>query len=191
MKSIANFLFEARLLKKIARSGYPFLGSGKESVAEHSFMTALIGYVLSKMVPDVDCARLVMMCMAHDLAEARTGDMNYVQKKYVNVNETKAVSDMTKDIPFGRDISGLIDEFNKGESQEAMLARDADQLALIVELKVLKDLGNTYTNEWLSFAGKRLKTGAGLELYDYILSTSWDEWWFQKDKEDWWINGKI
>jgi putative hydrolase of HD superfamily len=189
MKSIANLLFEARLLKKIPRSGYHFLGSGKESVAEHSFAAAFIGYVLSRMAPEADSARIIEMCLVHDLAEARTGDMNYVQKKYVTVDEEKAVRDMTAGLSFEPDLKGLIEEFNACESPEAQLAHDADQLALIVELKALKDLGNTHAESWLSFIVKRLRTEAGKRLCKEILKTGWDEWWFEKEEEDWWVNG--
>jgi putative hydrolase of HD superfamily len=43
----------------------------------------------------------------------------------------------------------LIFEFMKGESLEAKLAYDADQLEMIVALKEYKDLGNRYADEWL------------------------------------------
>ena len=44
-KAAAKFLYEVGMLKKTPRTGYRFLGSGEESVAEHSFRTAVIGYV--------------------------------------------------------------------------------------------------------------------------------------------------
>ena len=82
MKKIANFLFETGMLKKTPRTGYQFLGSGKESVAEHTFRVACIGYTLSKLVSEkIDEMRLLKMCLFHDLPEARTGDHNYVNKK--------------------------------------------------------------------------------------------------------------
>lgn len=80
MKNIANFLFEAGMLKRTPRSGFQFLGSGVESVAEHIFRTTYIGYTLGKLVLDVNVDRLVKMCLFHDLPEARTGDLNYVNK---------------------------------------------------------------------------------------------------------------
>ena len=46
MKSIANFLFEMGMLKKTPRTGFQFLGSGKESVAEHVLQVIFIGYTL-------------------------------------------------------------------------------------------------------------------------------------------------
>ncbi len=37
MEAIANLLFEARSLRTLPRSGYQFLGAGRESVAERMF----------------------------------------------------------------------------------------------------------------------------------------------------------
>ncbi|MBN2396980.1 MAG: HD domain-containing protein, partial [Deltaproteobacteria bacterium] len=96
MRSIANFLFEAGMLQKTPRSGFQFLGSGHESVAEHVLRTIFIGYTLCKLEPGVDEARVLKLCLIHDLPEARTGDMNYVNKKYVAVDETKAVDELAK-----------------------------------------------------------------------------------------------
>jgi putative hydrolase of HD superfamily len=128
------------------------------------------------------------MCLFHDLPEARTGDMNYVNKKYVEVNERKAIEDLSQPLPFGGEIKELILEFNEGKSKEALLARDADQLELILALKEYKDLGNTYADEWLQFSLKRLQTDAAQELARVILETDSSLWWFS-DKGDWWISG--
>ncbi len=188
MKNIANFLFEAGMLKRTPRTGYQFLGSGAESVAEHIFRTVYIGYALGRMTPDVEVDRIVKMCMFHDLPEARTGDQNYVNKKYVQVDVEKAVEDMASELPFGREIRDLITEFERGETEEARLARDADQLEFIIALKEHKDLGNTYAEEWLDFSIKRLQTGAAKELAKVILKTDSSLWWFG-DKGEWWIRG--
>ena len=84
MHAIADFLFEVGFLHKTPRTGYRFLGSGSESVSEHSFRSTVIGYVLCKMRPDSDPLKLILMCLFHDVTEARTGDQNYVYKQYVN-----------------------------------------------------------------------------------------------------------
>ena len=81
-RSAADFLFEARFLKAIPRSGFAFLGAGRESVAEHVYLTTVIAYVLSVMVPHVDRSRLIFLCLFHDLPETRIGDLNSVQKPY-------------------------------------------------------------------------------------------------------------
>ncbi len=188
MDSIANFLFEVGMLSKTPRSGYQFLGSGKESVAEHVLRTIFVGYALCKMNPSLNEFRVLKMCVLHDLPEARTGDMNYVNKKYVDVDEAKAVRELTEHLFFGDDIKEFIDEFNLKESDEAQTARDADQIALILQLKEYGDLGNKYAEEWISFAMQRLTTEAAKELASRIIQTDSSNWWF-KEKSDWWVNG--
>jgi putative hydrolase of HD superfamily len=177
--SIADLLFEANILKKIPRSGFHFLGAGKESVAEHVFITTFIAYIMSKIMPDIDALRLITMCLVHDLTEARTGDLNYVQKKYVKAEENKALKDATRDILFGDSFADLIHEFNEGKSPEAELARDADQLSLVLELKSLSDIGYKPPGKWLPFVLGRLKTKTGKKLSESILKTTEDSWWFK------------
>ena len=188
MESIADFLFEAGMLSKTPRSGYQFLGSGRESVAEHILRTVFIGYALCKLNPSLNELRVLKMCILHDLPEARTGDMNYVNKKYVEVNEAKAVRELTEGLFFGGDIRQAIDEFNARETREAKTARDADQIALILQLKECGDLGNKYSDEWIQYALQRLVTEEGKVLAARIIQTDSSHWWF-KEKSDWWING--
>jgi len=188
MDAIANFLFEVGMLKRTPRTGLQFLGSGEESVAEHVFRVVFIGYALVRMEQDVDELKVLKMCFLHDLPEARIGDLNYVNKKYVTADETKAIRDLAETIPFGGDIEQIIEEFNRAETREAQLANDADQLELILMLKEYKDLGNKYADEWISYALKRLRTEKAQALAHAIIDTDSTSWWF-KDKGDWWING--
>ena len=188
MKNIVNFLFEIGILKKTPRSGYQFLGTGNESVAEHSFRVAIIGYLLAKNEPKADIQKVVLMSLFHDFHEARTGDHNYVNKRYVTVNEDKAVNDLAEKLPFGQDIVSLIDEFNSRETLEAKLSQDADQLDFILELKRQQDLGNISAAEWLKYSAKRLITDFAKTLADEIVTTDSSDWWFDK-KEELWVNG--
>ena len=188
MESIADFLFEVGMLCKTPRSGYQFLGSGRESVAEHILRTVFIGYALCKLNDSLDELRVLKMCVLHDLPEARTGDMNYVNKKYVEVDEAKAVRELTEGLFFGGDIRQAIEEFNAKETKESQIARDADQIALILQLKEYGDLGNKYSDEWIKYALQRLSTEEGKNLAARIIQTDSSHWWF-KDKSDWWVNG--
>jgi len=183
MKRIADLFFEAKTLKELPRSGYHFLGSGRESVAEHSFMTGFICLVMSKTVPDIDREKLISMALIHDLPEARTGDLNYVQKHYVHAKEAKAVSDMATGLSFGDELQALMEEFNQGKTLEAKLANDADQLSFILELKKHKDTGAKSPEKWLPFVVERLKTDIGRDLASSIMETSWDNWWMKSYSE--------
>ncbi|MEA1935720.1 MAG: HD domain-containing protein [Thermodesulfobacteriota bacterium] len=188
MKDIVNFLFEVGMLRKTPRTGFQFLGSGCESVAEHILKTIFIGYTLCKLRDDVDELKVLKMCLVHDLPEARTGDMNYVYKKYVTVDEDKAVRELTEELLFGDEIKAAIDEFNEKKTEESLIAHDADQLSLIYQLKECGDLGNKYSREWITFAARRLFTDTAKKMADTIIETDSSGWWF-KDKSDWWVNG--
>ncbi len=183
MEHVANLLFEVRILKDIVRSGYAFLGSGKETIAEHSFMTAFICFAMARINPDVDSEKLVTMALVHDIAEARTGDLNYVEKKYCKTDESKAIAHLTRHIPFGDDIRALVDEFNHGESKEAKLANDADQISFILELKKLMDTGVKGPEKWIPIISERLLTQTGQRITEAILKTGWDEWWMNDYSE--------
>jgi len=188
MKNLANFFFEVGMLKRTPRTGFQFLGSGAESVAEHSFRTAVIGFTLARLDGSVDVGRVLQLCLFHDIPEARTGDLNYVNKKYVKVDEERAVADLARTLPFGEEYRGAIAEFAARETPEAQLAHDADQLEMILALKEYKDLGNRYADEWYPFAVRRLKTAAAQHLAETIWSTDSTRWWFDDDS-DWWVKG--
>ena len=179
VQAIADLLFEAKMLKDIPRSGYPYLGVGRESVAAHIFMTSFIAHVLSMLEPSADALKLLQMCLLHDLPEARTGDLNAVQKKYVSADEDRAVADLTQKLPFGGEIRALLEEFRAGRSLEAKLAHDADQLSFLLDLKSLKDIGHATPEKWIAHVRARVQTEAGQQLVCWILHTEWDHWWLK------------
>ena len=180
MKEIVNLLFQARLLKSIPRSGYHFLGAGSESIAEHTFMTAFIALIMAQMDESVDAQRLVSMALVHDLAETRTGDLNTVHKEYVTADETRAMADTIQGLPFGGTMDDLVREFNKGETIEAKLVRDADQLAFVLDLKALADVGYEPPKKWIPPVIERLQTDFAKRLAGTVLKTHWDDWWLKK-----------
>lgn len=184
-KGIINFFFELGMLKKTPRSGYQFLGSGKESVADHSYRVTMIGYSLARLSGIADPFKVVCLCLFHDVAEARTGDLNYVNKQYVRAYEREAIEDLAGTLPFGDDFRELMREYRAAETLEAKLAHDADQLDLILELKEQSDLGNTYAVKWIHHALKRLETNLGKEIAAEILETDFTDWWFE-GHDHWW-----
>jgi putative hydrolase of HD superfamily len=177
MKKIAKLLFEAKILKEIPRSGYQFLGAGKESVAEHSFSTSFIAYVMSQLEPRIDALKLISMCLIHDLPEARVGDLNTVHKNYVTADETRALADAARGLVFGRNLLDLLAEYKEGLTAEARLAHDADQLALVLELKDLMDIGYKPPHGWVANVIGRIQTETGRKIARAVMETDRDAWW--------------
>lgn len=185
---IVDFLFEAGMLAKTPRSGFFFLGSGSQSIAEHSNRATYIGYALAQMAGNVDLSKVLQMCMFHDFAEARTSDLNYVHQKYVKSDEHKALIDLVKTLSFGNKIADLVKEYEERKTKESLLAKDADILELILSLKEQYDIGNERAKTWIPSSIKRLKTKEGKILGNKIIKTDSDRWWFNDKQDEWWIH---
>lgn len=190
MDKIVNLFHEIGMLSQIPRSGFAFLGSGSQSVAEHSFRVATIAHILSRLVDEkVDGYKLLLLCLYHDLPESRIGDLNYMQKKYVKVDLTKALEDIAKDSSLGSEIVDYINEYEKEITIESKLAHDADQLELLLVLKQEQELGNPRAADWYQNCVKRLKTKVARQLAEEIYHTSSDAWWYENKEDPHWIDG--
>jgi putative hydrolase of HD superfamily len=183
MKNIVDFLFEAGFLKKLKRTGFAYLGSGEESVADHTCRTLFVAYVLGQMNGDVDMGRLMKMCLFHDLPEARMGDLNYVNKKYLESGENKILREIADRLPFGEEVASLVLEFNQRETPEARIANDADQLDLLLHVKEEMDKGNLRAAPWLEFTFQRLETEPAKQLARIALETDSTDWWLSEEKD--------
>jgi putative hydrolase of HD superfamily len=185
--AIVDFLFEVGILARTPRSGFAFLGSGEQSVAEHLSRVMFIGYALAHLRADVDAAKVLRMCLLHDLAETRTSDLNYVHQRYAEANEHDALRDIAASVPFGEDIRETVEEYEARASEEALLAKDADVLELILSLKEQADIGNARAHTWIPAARERLRTPQGRELAERIVQTDSDRWWFADKADPWWV----
>lgn len=189
-KKIVNLMFEYGILAKTPRSGFHFLGTGNQSVAEHVNRVAFIGYALAMMDGTVDVLKVLKMCLLHDISETRISDLNYVHQKYVEKKEHSAVKDISDSVPFGKDIFDTIEEYEERKNKESLIVKDADNLEWILALKEEVDTGNTRALKWITPAIERLKTTHAQKIAKEIMKTDSNDWWFDKEsqKNKWWVN---
>lgn len=187
MKSIVDFIYEVGILSKTPRSGLWFLGTGSQSVAEHLLRTTYITYCLCYLTPKANQERAILMAMTHDLGEARTSDLNYVHQKYGRLAEDRAIADIARTVPFGKDIQMLYTEEQGRHTLEAQLVKDADNIEWLATMREEEAKGNIKAREWAKIAFKRLKTPAGKKIGKLILTIHPDNWWFDA-KDKWWVN---
>lgn len=185
--SVVDFLFEVGMLAKTPRSGFHFLGSGEQSVAEHINRAVYIGFTLGMMTPGVDVGKIVKMCLLHDITETRISDLNYVHQKYTERHEHKAIKDLTETLPFGNEIMDLMTEYEARETIESRLAKDADRLEWLMALKEQYDTGNSRAADWLVSANARIDTDIAKQLAEKIMKTDSDHWWFADKQDQWWV----
>lgn len=189
LHAITNFIYEAGILSKTPRSGLWFLGTGQQTVAEHSLRAAMIGFALADATPKADQNKVVLMCLFHDLGEGRTSDLNYVHQRYGRLGETQAMNDISKTVPFGRRLLALYREANARKTLEAKLTKDADNLEWIATLREEEIKGNTKARSWASIAVKRLKTPVGRRIGKLLMTTNPDAWWFNQ-RDQWFVDRK-
>ena len=188
--NIINFIYETNIHSKTPRSGFWFLGSGNQSVAEHLFHTAMIAYALAYLEPKVNKNKVILMALFHDIGEGRTSDHNYVHQRYGRLAEILAVDDIANNVPFGEEIKNLVKEEQACMTLEAKLVKDADQLEWISTLRVEEEKGNIKTHEWINIAIKRLKTISGKKIGKFLVKTHPDSWWFNAE-DSWFVDRKL
>lgn len=190
IKQVVNFLFEVGILAKTPRSGFHFLGTGDQSVAEHVNRVSYVAYMLALMDGKVDVNKVLEMALFHDISESRISDLNYIHQKYVERKEAEAHKDLAASVPFGNRILNVINEYEERKTDESIIVKDADNLEWILALKEEVDTGNTRALEWIKSAIKRLKTKNAQMIVKEIMRTDSNDWWFDKksQKSKWWVN---
>jgi putative hydrolases of HD superfamily len=180
-KNIANFLFEVGMLAKTPRSGFHFLGTGRQSVAEHVNRTVFIAYTLAQLDGSVDTLKIFKMALLHDISETRISDLNHIHQKYVERKEHSAIADISDTVPFGQDILSTLEEYEKRQSPESIIVKDADILEWIISLKEEIDIGNTRAFDRIDYALSLLKTPIAKKIAGTIMTTESSDWWSPED----------
>jgi len=150
VQKLVSFFFEIGNLRKIIRAHQQTLLSFdlSDTIASHSFRVTFIGYFLAKeLKADVD--QVLKMCLLHDLEEARSSDHNWVHKKYVKVFDQEIRRDQFRGLPGFRELTKLGREYEKRETLEAKIAKDADLLDEIFLLREYAWQGNKEAQTWL------------------------------------------
>ncbi|WP_405007069.1 HD domain-containing protein [Kitasatospora purpeofusca] len=179
LSSVARFLFEAGTLKHTKRTGWWMAGvRDPESVAEHSWRTSLLASIIARL-EGADPARAAFLATWHDVAETRTGDVNYVGKKYATSADPQAVTaDQVAGMPeiLASTVRDLIAEYEGKESPEAICARDADKLECLIQGVEYLAQGYANAQRWVDNSRGRLTTKTAKDLADAILAADSLDW---------------
>ncbi len=138
LAGILEFLRAAEALKTATRSGWTSAGE-RESVAEHTWRLCLMALVLHSSFQDVDFARLIRICIVHDLGEAVSGDVPAPEQVRrggsKSADERRDLEHITASLPpaLRDEIVSLWDEYEAARSPEARLAKALDKLETILQ----------------------------------------------------------
>ena len=107
-----------------------------ESVAEHSWRTALMAMLLRDEFPDADTDKIIRMCLIHDLGECFTGDIPTFSKTDSDrITEDMLLKQWTNTLPpeTAAVFSSLFAEMQAQNTQEAKIFRALDKLEALIQ----------------------------------------------------------
>lgn len=176
-----NLFAETGLLKKVKRSGWWVAGiKDPESVAEHCFRCAVMGFVMAH-AERVDPYRVVMMTLFNDIHEARINDLHKMGHYYIDFKEAekKVFTDQIKNLPPGlkTEMGLLRREYDAQKTKASLVARDADILECLLQAKEYYDRGVKTAKKFFVAAPGHLKTKTARQLWQRIQKWDSSSWW--------------
>lgn len=134
-KQLLSILQVAERLKCATRHCDTSTGR-RESVAEHSWRLALMAMLVESEFPQLDMARVIKMCLIHDLGEAFTGDVPvFVKTEADTATEDAAFDRWLSSFPEPErgEWQALLQEMDALETGEARLYKALDQMEAVIQ----------------------------------------------------------
>lgn len=132
---LLNILSVAEKLKCHTR--HCSTSSGRpESVAEHSWRTALMAMLTASAFPEADMNKVIRMCLIHDLGEAFTGDIPSFDKTEADSKtEELALRQWVQTFPSPEreEWLALYEEMEAQQTQEARIYKALDKLEAVIQ----------------------------------------------------------
>jgi len=181
--NLLQFIAEAGMLKRVRRSGWWVLGiKDAETVAEHSFRCAVIGYVVASR-ENVHPYKVLLMTLFNDIHEARINDLHKMAQRYIEFQkaEDKALAEQTDSLPkaIKSELSGIHAEYRNQNTAESIIARDADILECLIQAKEYYEHGFKEASKFMKKAPRSLRTKTAKELWSLAKNMNLNEWWEQ------------
>ena len=125
---------EKNILRQTHLSGH----GRRENDAEHAWHMAIMAYLLREYAnEEVDIARVMLMCLIHDIVEIDAGDTYAYDEE--NLKTQKAREDTAKERIFSllpedqkEEMTALFDEFEAYETPESRFAHAMDNLQPLI-----------------------------------------------------------
>lgn len=146
LQKILKVFLTLQWAKELPRQGFIALGFKRneaDSVAAHSWATAMLAYLLATELKrqgvKVDVDRTVKMALLHDMAETIVGDVHTHVKKMAGGAfreiERLGLLALVKDLPSKDEIVELMTDYEKRESFEARIVKACDNLDALAQAK--------------------------------------------------------
>ncbi len=146
LKKILKVFLTLQWAKELPRQGFIALGFKRneaDSVAAHSFTTALLSYFLAKQLQKegvkIDPDKALKMGLVHDIGETIVGDVGTFVKGmaggvFKDIEE-EGVKALVGQLDSKDEILSLVTEYNERKTLEARVVKAADNLDAVAQAK--------------------------------------------------------
>lgn len=180
-----EFLFEVGSLRNMPRGWIQHLATNCANDLDHTIRVAWLALILARREGRGDEAKILKMALAHDICETRISDLSYIQKVYVTADEARAVHDIFNGTAVS-DFEQVVEDFERRDSIEAKLVKDADNLDVDIEIKELTEKGHGLPKKWTAFRQKirneKLYTQAAKDFWDELQTADPADWHMTANK---------
>ncbi|MBN3039394.1 MAG: HD domain-containing protein [Candidatus Omnitrophica bacterium] len=181
LKRLLNFITEAGMLKRVRRSGWWVLGiKDVETVAEHSFRCAVLGYIIARM-EKVSPYHALLMTLFNDIQEARINDLHKMSQRYFKYQkaENKAFDEQIQSLPkdIKDELGDMRREYLRQKTPASIIARDADILECLIQAKEYQEHGFKEAFKFMRKAPSFLKTKSAKKLWRSAKNADLNKWW--------------
>lgn len=154
-----EFLYEIGAVRLIPRQWHRFHMENVGDLADHHFRVLWLSLMIAAREDvKVDTEKMMKMALVHDIAESRTGDVDYLARQYVMRNEQQGLEDMLSGTALYDEFIALYEEYEKRECIEAKIVKDADNLDVDMELREQASQGHQLPELWSEDRKKVMKT---------------------------------
>lgn len=174
-----EFLYEIGCLRRQQRSWSQFLYPDAASNTDHTFRVMWTSLILAKNEGLLNSEKVLKMALVHDVPESRTGDTNYLSRQYVTENNEQAFADVFGGTILESEFSELWHEYEKRESKESKIVKDADTLDIDLELAEAMATGNPLGESFRQhrdLVSKMLFTKSAKVLWEKIQKSDPHSW---------------
>ena len=180
MKRDINFLYEIGSLRNVSRAWQQILTGKVANISEHIFRMTMIAWIIA-IAEKANTEKVLKICLLHDIAESRTGNIAFIHRDYVTRHNRLAEEHIFVDTQLEKEAKNLLKEYEERESLEAKIVKDADNLDVDLELKELAKIGDSASLQMQKdhrpiVRAKKLYTKTAKKMWDEIQKTNPDNW---------------
>ena len=170
-----ELLYQLFKLKNLHRQGWLKRDIDKlegESVADHTFGTAMTAWVLAKHFKlDLNMEKVLKMSLVHEIGEIYAGDItpvDGVSPAEKHRRELASIEKVFANYTNGEEFISLWKEFEEAKSDEAVFLKQIDKFEMGIQAAIYKGHDNPKMDEFIDSATKVMDSLELQELFKKV-----------------------